>query len=312
MHDVFYSKAPFFGIAVNDGLTRGDASVLLLMALWMPVVLLWLPFPFLILGAYRHIRRARNTNLCSCGYDLRASPIRCPECGLERNRPLSASIAIECWSVIFAGAVLSATAALGLLAAYDWYPFAEIRDLWFWGGMVLLVSVLLSGMWRLVVLWKAPKRRRRMEASALILLVCCALWLVNDRKETLTNLGLRWQIWQQGPERLHADAADLMALVDWGIESDPPNYYAIVDIQNAPPSLRAFHPRAIVISSRKVVLIQDQDSRTGLVISAGPLPDRVILGDGIYRLSRSEGECTSDSYVNLAELRALHIPHTEP
>jgi hypothetical protein len=53
---------------------------------------LWLPAWFLALGTmvapslwlWRYVqrRRARGMNLCrNCGYDLRASPERCPECG---------------------------------------------------------------------------------------------------------------------------------------------------------------------------------------------------------------------------------------
>jgi hypothetical protein len=50
--------------------------------IWAEFVLL-LPLPFLI-RKWRRRRRSSRQGLClNCGYDLRASPNRCPECGTD-------------------------------------------------------------------------------------------------------------------------------------------------------------------------------------------------------------------------------------
>jgi hypothetical protein len=51
---------------------------------WL-VALIFLVPPALRVYRYQKSRRARKLGLCpGCGYDLRASPERCPECGLSR------------------------------------------------------------------------------------------------------------------------------------------------------------------------------------------------------------------------------------
>ena len=55
--------------------------------LWGAMAVLWLP-AVLRLGA--RLQRKRNGLCLTCGYDLRASPGRCPECGAEPDRDESA------------------------------------------------------------------------------------------------------------------------------------------------------------------------------------------------------------------------------
>jgi hypothetical protein len=56
---------------------------------WLPMTLL-LVLPALWLNRHLQARRARRVGLCpTCGYDLRASPERCPECGAANPRAAS-------------------------------------------------------------------------------------------------------------------------------------------------------------------------------------------------------------------------------
>ena len=60
-------------------------------SVWMLGVPLWIPFllfaayPTLafIRGPLRRYRRRKRGLCVTCGYDLRGSPKRCPECGVE-------------------------------------------------------------------------------------------------------------------------------------------------------------------------------------------------------------------------------------
>jgi hypothetical protein len=60
----------------------GAGYTLLRVSLWLPAILLvglW----FLTAAASRRLRTRTREGLCArCGYDLRATPGQCPECGM--------------------------------------------------------------------------------------------------------------------------------------------------------------------------------------------------------------------------------------
>ena len=50
---------------------------------YLLIIPLSIPGMFCVLGALRRMRRRYRGHCVLCGYDLRASPERCPECGCE-------------------------------------------------------------------------------------------------------------------------------------------------------------------------------------------------------------------------------------
>lgn len=77
--DHTYVDAMGFGLATHEFAVSGRRAHCLITPLWFPTVAFAVP-PILLWR--RRLRRPRPTNICpTCGYDLRASRTRCPECG---------------------------------------------------------------------------------------------------------------------------------------------------------------------------------------------------------------------------------------
>lgn len=86
-----YTDAPWHGFAYGSG-KKSDAFGLTAAHFWVLTIPLWFvtaisATPLLIWSSSRVTRRRRRkAGLCpSCGYDLRATPNRCPECGGAPN-----------------------------------------------------------------------------------------------------------------------------------------------------------------------------------------------------------------------------------
>jgi hypothetical protein len=58
----------------------------------IPLLLVAIPTGWAVARLVRHIRRRRRGLCPNCGYDMRASPDRCPECGQARRQVRSAPV----------------------------------------------------------------------------------------------------------------------------------------------------------------------------------------------------------------------------
>ena len=66
---------------------RDSALITVRFPHWLPAILFALAPAWWVLGPRRTLQRRRKLGLCEqCGYDLRASPRRCPECGWVARR----------------------------------------------------------------------------------------------------------------------------------------------------------------------------------------------------------------------------------
>ena len=76
-----------WGFRLEYAKTSGDFYIFdLVIPLWPLVVLLAIPTALLFRSHRRLEARARDGGCAACGYDLRASPDRCPECGAASPR----------------------------------------------------------------------------------------------------------------------------------------------------------------------------------------------------------------------------------
>jgi len=82
----------FFGLAYAQSTLPYAHSRTFAIPLWLLIVLL-LVCPGHAAWRYLRSRRRRKSNVCpACGYDLRASPDQCPECGVPRQPATSRAV----------------------------------------------------------------------------------------------------------------------------------------------------------------------------------------------------------------------------
>jgi hypothetical protein len=113
-----------FGLMIQGGNGARSRTLVLPLALLCAVTAL-MPARFLLLWARQRRRRRRQAGICAvCGYDLRATPDRCPECG-HKSSELPSPAPDRHWvtALIALAALLAPVAAIAILmpAESDWY-----------------------------------------------------------------------------------------------------------------------------------------------------------------------------------------------
>ena len=73
----------WMGVQVFDRSGGGRSAKLVAVSYWVPALLIALPV--IVRFTKRRRRSGRGSTCSQCGYDLRATPSRCPECGLITN-----------------------------------------------------------------------------------------------------------------------------------------------------------------------------------------------------------------------------------
>src|SRR5437016_5301549 len=88
VHPVGTTAALIFGVTfvtnvISEWFAHGGITQLVTLALSVFLIPFWLPVQLRI----EREKRRRKKGVClSCGYDLRATPDRCPECGTVSSR----------------------------------------------------------------------------------------------------------------------------------------------------------------------------------------------------------------------------------
>jgi hypothetical protein len=84
---------PFPPVRFTHNVVAGEDEKVVMITYWL-LLLLALPLPAVAIVRHRRRGRREKAGLCpTCGYDLRATPDRCPECGAlpreaARNPPM--------------------------------------------------------------------------------------------------------------------------------------------------------------------------------------------------------------------------------
>jgi hypothetical protein len=75
-----YDRVSNFEINANRNMVLRGNEYIMRMPAWA-ALLMWLPLALPVLKWWNRMRKVREGLCPNCGYDLRATPSRCPECG---------------------------------------------------------------------------------------------------------------------------------------------------------------------------------------------------------------------------------------